>query len=121
MDDLKVIKETREIHQNFSLIELRISLFISFIFKGLFSKSGNFLSVLIVPFGINTVFYYYTANVMRLFSGILVSLLFAAVGMKYLINKYKIVELFQEEKWVSMTLRQMIKEKQDQKNALHKL
>lgn len=119
MDDMKVIKETREIHQNFSLVELRISLSISIIFKGLFSKAGTFLSVLIVPFGIHILFFYYTVDVMRLSRGILVSLVFAAFGMKYLLNSDGIEELYQEQKWTSITIKKMIKEKQDQKTDLN--
>jgi hypothetical protein len=113
MDQIKVIKETREMHQNFSLIELRISLLISTIFKGLCSKTGTFVSVLVVPFGINIVFYYYTNNVMRLERGILVSLLFAAFGMKYLVKMDGIEELHQKQKWTSITIKKMIKERLD--------
>lgn len=118
MNDLKVIKETREIHQNFSLIELRISLLISVLFKGLFSRTGTFLSALIVPFGINMVSFHYTVNVVRLVSGVLVSLVFAVVGMKFLIKRDEIEESYQEEKWTSITLKKMIEEKENQKKRL---
>ncbi|MBF2709737.1 hypothetical protein [Flavobacterium soyangense] len=121
MDYLKIIKETREMHQNFSLIELRISLFISVLFKALFSRTGTFLSVLIVPFGINILFFYLTGNAMRLVRGILVSLVFAVFGMKYLIKMDGIEEFNQEQKWTSITLKKMIKERQGSKNVLHKL
>lgn len=57
---------------------------------------------------------------MRLVRGILFSLLFAVFGMKYLIKMDGIEELYQEQKWTSLTLKKMIKEKEYQKNALNK-
>jgi uncharacterized membrane protein (DUF106 family) len=120
MDYLKVIKETREIHQNFGLVELRISLLISVFFKALFSRTGTLLSVLIVPFAISIIFFYLTGNVMRLVGGILLAVFFAVFGMKYLVDQDEIDAFNQEEKWITSTIKRMIQEKKDRKKTLKK-